>query len=926
MSPAMCRPARVNPVLRHVREERESLDGEWRFRLDPDDAGVRDQWFRAAAHLPDRIRVPGCWQGQGFGGEGTDRLWDFNLEARVFRATYKGTGWYGRSFRAPPGWAGRRLWLNFGGGHPSAEVWLNGVRLGENDLPFVPFAFDVTEVARRDADNELLVRVHERHREFGLAYSWQGNWSGLYRGVELSATGPSWFERCTVLPDVDSRSLCIRVAVGGRGVAAMKLAVEVRPVDGSRPVLDAEFALAGDAGEFRLPVADPLLWSPDAPNLYRVDLVLGRGDEVCDARSERTGFVKLEARGKQFCINGEPYYMRGTGDFISCPETGCPDTDRERWRRKLRALRDLGYNHVRCQSYVYGPEYYDAADEVGILVQSEMGMLGAWGGTSPQHVYQWPKPTPDNYPVLKRQWDLVVERDASHPSANLYCMSNEYGGGTDFPRIAWECYRDTKARKPAAFVIWTDGGYNKDLPGDFVNHGVSAFKPEELAALDRPLIQHEYQWWSSFPDIRLRAKYAGAVRPYAAGIAAEAAARRGQTHLLETYAVNSQRLQFIEAKANMENMRRDNPALAGISHFNAMDANASPQGIVDEFYERKLVDAGTWRQSNGDTVVLCSLGFDDRCWSAGQRLAVRFAVSDFAHPPLRDPRICWRLRAGGQDLAAGELRFAHVPFATVPAGEATFTVPAVSKPVAAILDARLIGADGREVDNRWAVWLFPAAPEIPACAVYREPRWTWLRFWRDLPAVTDVPAPGATPVLLAERLDEALVAFMRRGGRVILAAGEGLVRPHVPNFGYVKYFFTPPANYSPYEDGQNGTVITPHPMLGDLPHEGFADWQLFRLIDNAPPLDLEPLGLADADPVVRVIHRYPVLHPLGYLAERAYGAGTLVVCAFDLRPEFVEARWLLRAICDYAGAAACRPGPELSAASLARLLEAGHLA
>ena len=332
----------------------------------------------------------------------------------------------------------------------------------------------------------------------------------------------------------------------------MTLTVNVTPVEGSRPVCRAPFDVTAANVEFRLPVPEPRLWSPDHPNLYRVDLELRRGAEVCDARSERIGFVKLEARGRQLCINGEPYYLRGTGDFISCPETGCPDTDRERWRRKLQTLRDYGYNYVRCQSYVYGPEYYDVADEVGLLVQSEMGMLGAWGGTSPQHVYQWPKPTPENYPILKEQWDRVVERDICHPSAHLYCMSNECWGNTDFPRIAWDCYRSTKAMKPSALVIWTDGGYNKDLPGDFVNQFVSNLKPEELATLDKPLIQHEYQWWSSFPDVRLREKYSGAMRPYAADIAATAAARRGQSHRLERYAENSQRLQLIEAKAKME--------------------------------------------------------------------------------------------------------------------------------------------------------------------------------------------------------------------------------------------------------------------------------------------------------------------------------------------------------------------------------------
>jgi len=480
-------PVRVNPVLLHPQEQRVRLDDRWSFRLDPEDRGVRERWFEELALLGEPIQVPGCWQGQGFGSDGEEIVRDFRLRARTFRATYTGTGWYGRACAGPEERPGRRWWLNFGGAHPSAEVWLNGVRLGENSLPFAPFGFEVTDVIRFGAENRLAVRVHEQNRELGLAFNWQGNWSGLYRGVELTATGEQFIESFAAYPDVDGEVVRFRARIGGgqRGPATLRLSVGA--ITRSRPPADgaAEASRSGDRsyrevaaeaaptteGEIvcELAVPSPQLWSPDAPNLYRVDAALTRGDEVLDALSERIGFVRLSTEGKHFLINGEPYYLRGSGDFVSCPETGCPDTDRDRWRRKLATLRDYGYNYVRCQSYVYAPEYFDAADEVGLLVQSEMGMLGGWGGMNEWHRYAWPEPTPGYRETLRRQWNLVVQRDVNHPSANLYCMSNELGAQTYFPRTAWQCYRETKAIKPTALVIWTDGGWNPDLPGDFVN-------------------------------------------------------------------------------------------------------------------------------------------------------------------------------------------------------------------------------------------------------------------------------------------------------------------------------------------------------------------------------------------------------------------------------------------------------------------------
>ncbi|MBS3762567.1 MAG: hypothetical protein KGZ25_04585 [Planctomycetes bacterium] len=918
---ALLRPARVTPVLRNERELRESLDGEWYFRLDPEDCGVREGWFRSVENLTERIRVPGCWQGQGFGDESEDRLWDFRLEGRVFQATYQGTGWYGRSFNLPAGWTGKRIWLNFGGAHPSAEIWLNGIHLGENSLPFIPFAFDVTDKVQRSSENELVVRVHEKNRQFGLAYSWQGNWSGLYRGVELSATGHCWFKRCTVLPDAKNETLRLRASVGGKIDDHTRLVLRAMPVGMEESQQEIEFKVEEADGEWFMEIPNPMLWSPDDPQLYRVDVELFGKSGLSAARTERTGFVTLEADGKRFCINGEPYYMRGSGDFISCPETGSPDTDRDRWRRKLRTLREYGYNYVRCQSFVYGPEYYDAADEVGLLVQSEMGMLGAWGGHTPWHVYQWPKPTPDNYPILKKQWDLVVERDASHPSANIYCMSNECGADTDFPRVAWECYRDTKALKPTAMVIWTDGGYNKNLPADFINQNVSNFGPAELTELEMPLIEHEYRWWSSFPDVRLREKYSGAVRPYAAKIAADTARCRGQDHLLETYAVNSQRLQLMEARAKMELMRRENPELAGICHFNAMDTNPSPQGIIDEFYERKQASAAEWRRTNGDTVVLCSLGFADRCWTAGSTVEIGFSVSDFAHPPFQNPQLRWRLGSEDETFAEGQLDFSHHPFTTASAGEISLTIPDLTEPTAGFLEAVMIEQDGkREVQNSWKVWLFPESKLPEEMTIYGAPETTWLSAWSTLPRASSLTNKDMNRVLLAESLNDELIAHMHRGGSVILAAGEGLVRPHNPLFGYVKYFFTPPANYGPYEDGQNGTVIADHPLLEGFPHNGYAEWPFFRMMENAPPLDLGPLGLAEGEPVIRVIHRYPTLHPLGYLLQRSVGRGTLIVCGLDLNPDWVEVRWLLAQMCR-AAMETCTGDRELEAYTEGRLKE-----
>lgn len=895
-------PARVNPVCIHPEEKRKSLSKGWRFKLDPDDKGVKEKWFKKPDIFSEKIKVPGCWQGQGFGNEDTDYIWDFRLNLRVFKKTYKGTGWYCLVFKVPDDWKEKIIHLNFGGVHPSADIWLNGNFIGSHSGPFIPFGYQITDNIKFGKDNVLVVRVHEKDRWMGLAYNWMGNWSGLYRDVEITATGKVWIKQIGLIPDVDNEILRLRIFPGNTGeiIKDVDVMVSIYPYGKKEKEIKLESSLDSiEKNGFCLdiPVKSPLLWSPDSPQLYRVDVVLKNKEDFFDALSERTGFVKLSTEGKKFLINGNPFYMIGTGEFAITPETGSPDSSRERWRKKLATLKDYGYNYVRCQSYVPTPEYYDVADELGILVQGEMGMLGAWGGSNQWHTYAWPKPTPEFYMKLKWQWDNTVKRDLNHPSANIYCMSNELYRTTDFPRIAWKCYKDTKKIKPTALVIWTDGGFNPELPSDFVNDQAEIDKQTPL-----PVIQHEFRWWSTYPDVRIKKKFKNqALRPYAIEVAEKAACKTGLYKLLPAFALNSQKLQYIEARTKLENCRRDNPQLAGICHFSGTDFQLSPQGILDDFYQKKLVDAKTWKQTMGQTVILIDKNFGDRVFTGREKAEFSIFVSDFSHPPLQEPSIIWSfLTKDNNVIEKGEFQFQNKPFCTHPAGKITINFPQVSKPVQIMLDVKLV--DGkREFTNNWKFWLFPSDVKIPSSvAINGKPEYTWLKTWTEYFPLIQQDTSDMPKVLLTEILNEEIFEYIYKGGKVLLAASEEIVRPFSPKLGLTtgRYFFLPPANYAPFEDGNSGTIISKHPVLQDFPHEGFADFQFYNMIAEYPPIDLYIFN-EKVEPIIRSISTYFIARPLCYLVEFSYGKGILIITSLNLDSKLPEARYLFVSILNY---------------------------
>jgi len=457
------------------------------------------------------------------------------------------------------------------------------------------------------------------------------------------------------------------------------------------------------------------------------------------------------------------------------------------------------------------------------------------------------------------------------------------------------------------------------MPSDFVNADAAIDAKCKL-----PVIQHEYRWWSTCPDVRIRHKYRGAVRPYAIELAETVARRNRLSHLLTWMARNSQRLQYVEARTKMESLRRDNPTLAGICHFTAMDVGFSPQGILDEFYGRKWVDAASWQRSWGDVVLMIDRDFDDRVLSGGDRLACTIFVSDFSHPPLRHPALRWELVGRGRTLAKGRLRFGHKPFRTTRAGSIVATVPDARRPYPAKLRA-ILGEGKSTYTNEWDFWVFPRKIDIPQAAVYRPGKGTWLS---SLTEMTELSAAGLgsiqpPTVVLSGVIDRAVMKYARRGGRVVVAAPEPLLRRFHPKLGLDvgRYFFLPPANYPPFEDGHSGTMLTKHPMLGDLPHEGFADLQLYRPIAESAPIDLLALGGPSIQPVIRAFSTYFVCHPLAYLVEFRFGRGGIILTALDLNQSWPESRYLLSAILRYAGSDAFDPPNRLrpSAPALAEM-------
>ncbi|MHC4480291.1 MAG: glycoside hydrolase family 2 TIM barrel-domain containing protein, partial [Planctomycetota bacterium] len=176
----------------------------------------------------------------------------------------------------------------------------------------------------------------------------------------------------------------------------------------------------GESVEFdqSMEVAEPALWSPDSPTLYRaVTQVVSEGDvvdEVVTAFGIRS--ISFDAE-EGFKLNGEPMLLKGACVHHDNGPLGACTYDRAEERR-IELMRASGYNAIRTAHNPPSPGFLDAADRHGMFILDEA-------------FDHWRKPkNPEDYHNYFNEWwqrdiDSIVLRDRNHPCVIMWSTGNE---------------------------------------------------------------------------------------------------------------------------------------------------------------------------------------------------------------------------------------------------------------------------------------------------------------------------------------------------------------------------------------------------------------------------------------------------------------------------------------------------------------------
>ncbi|MDB4270866.1 beta galactosidase jelly roll domain-containing protein [bacterium] len=391
-----------------------SLNGDWQFIIDPYKMGYLDYRQRpfdesasGKGGFYDNITDPGKTKRAEYNFDFEPSLtvpgdWNSQYEKLEF---YEGVLWYRRNFKVSLK-ENKRYFIHFGAVNYESHIYLNGKKLGVNKGGFTPFQFEVGDKLL-DGDNFLVVMVDNTRKkdEVPTINTDWWNYGGITRDVNLVETPESFIND-------------YKVQLAKNDATKIKGYIELDGMEGEEsvvvqiPELKINQSYTTDASgkvSFEIPVKKIQLWNPESPKLYEVKI-----GSTQDAVTDKIGFRTIATEGKSILLNGESIFMKGIAIHDENPLLGGRLRSDGDMRMMLSWAKELGCNYVRLAHYTHNETMLRLADEMGLLVWSEVPVY--W-------TISWENE--ETYRNAENQLSVSIERDKNRASIVIWSVGNE---------------------------------------------------------------------------------------------------------------------------------------------------------------------------------------------------------------------------------------------------------------------------------------------------------------------------------------------------------------------------------------------------------------------------------------------------------------------------------------------------------------------
>lgn len=322
------------------------------------------------------------------------------------------TGWfegydyeYEKEFILPADYADKDLIFEFEGVYRNAEVYINGEKAAYRPYGYTNFYVEANGFLRFDGENTIRVIARNADQPNSRWYSG----AGIYRPVSLYVGD----KKRIALNGVKIRTVSLSPAVIEVTIKTLTSGMVGVEIAYDGKIIAAEKKESKGEITFTLEIESAKLWSPDTPELYTCKATFG--EDICE---ETFGIRKITCTPRDgFCINGERVIIRGACIHHDNGILGAR-CYAEAEERKIRILKENGYNAVRSAHNPCSKAMLAACDKLGVMMMDEYTDMWYIHKTR----YDYADYVPEWY---ERDITDMVEKDYNHPSVIMYSLGNE---------------------------------------------------------------------------------------------------------------------------------------------------------------------------------------------------------------------------------------------------------------------------------------------------------------------------------------------------------------------------------------------------------------------------------------------------------------------------------------------------------------------
>jgi beta-glucuronidase len=422
-----------------------NLNGVWKYVVDPYQTGYYDYRREVRDQQTEPSKSESLFLGYQpqdpserveYNFEKSDNIlvprdWNSQKEKLFY---YEGSVWYYKAFDYDLKANGNRQFIYFGAANYEADVYLNGKKLGKHIGGFTPFNFEVTGKLNPKG-NFVIVKVDNTRgleKVPTINTDWW-NYGGLTREVKIVDVAGTFIQDFYIqLADNDPKNIEVSVILNGAEKANQQVTIEI-------PEVNLKASCTSDSegkATTTLAVKNLKLWSPENPYLYEVKLT--HNNEVL---TDKIGFRTIQTQGKDILLNGKSVFLRGICIHEENGVRGGRAYSREDAQMLLGWAKELGCNFVRLAHYPHNENMTRVADEMGLMVWSEVPVY--W-------TIQWKNP--DTYANAHNQLTDMVTRDKNRASVIIWSMANETPVSADRTEFLKSMIKTTRQMDPVRLV------------------------------------------------------------------------------------------------------------------------------------------------------------------------------------------------------------------------------------------------------------------------------------------------------------------------------------------------------------------------------------------------------------------------------------------------------------------------------------------